>query len=378
MQGLCAAPVRIRPTFEHALPRRVPPDYHGEPVSRGRWILVWLSFIATTGITIYFLRVGFSEPGPHPMLPLWAHGAALLAVALEIGTRAVKIHWSAAALRIPLRFGTSLRVCLGGDFAASITPARSGAEPARFLVLAEDGIAPAPSLLILFAELLLETWSLMALCVAFLFVFQGEGAVLGVMTTLIAGYAVLVVAAGAAAYALAHRHARGPSPSWAAAIGLHAGRWRAVQRALRSLRTNLTGLRNARIGPLVAAFFASLMHVALRLTVLPIIALALDPSLSLSALVLWPLVFMYGGAVAPAPGGGGAVEFGFRFAFEGMMSPAVLAGALLWWRFYTFYLYILLGGVSVGGTVLKALRGQRHGRLHTRAARQGSSAAGSR
>ena len=45
-------------------------------------------------------------------------------------------HWSAAALRIPLKFGTSLRVCLGGDFAASITPARSGAEPARFLVLA--------------------------------------------------------------------------------------------------------------------------------------------------------------------------------------------------------------------------------------------------
>jgi len=45
----------------------------------------------------------------------------------------------------------------------------------------------------------------------------------------------------------------------------------------------------------------------------------------------------------------------------------VLGGALLWGRFYTFYLYVLLGGISVGGTVLKALRAQRHGRLHTRA-----------
>lgn len=326
-----------------------------------------LSFAATTGITAYLLRVGLSHPGPHPVLPFWAHGAALLAVLLEIGTRAVKIHWSAAALRIPLRFGTALRVCLGGDFAASITPARSGAEPARFLVLAEDGIGPAPSLLILFTELLLETWSLMLLCVVFLFVFRDQGSVLGLMTAMIGGYAVLVLAAGAVAYGLAQRHTRGPPPSWALAAGMHAGRWRAIQRALRSLRLNLSVLRHAAPGPMVGAFITSLVHVGLRLAVLPIIALALDPTLKFSSLVLWPLVFLYGGAVAPAPGGGGAVEFGFRYAYSDVMAPAVLGGALLWWRFYTFYLYVLLGGISVGGTVLKALRAQRHGRLHARA-----------
>ena len=80
----------------------------------------------------------------------------------------------------------------------------------------------------------------------------------------------------------------------------------------------------------------------------------------------------------PAPGGGGAVEFGFQFAYEGAMTPAVLGGALLWWRFYTFYLYVLLGGLSVGGTVLKALRTQRQGRLHERAARQVGSPGGPR
>ena len=132
-------------------------------MSRTRWIVLLLSFAATTGVTAYILAKGMSRPGLHPVLPWWAHLAALGIVILEIATRSVKIHWSAAALRIPLRFGTSLRVCLGGDFAASITPARSGAEPARFLVLAEDGVPPAPSLLILFAELLLETWSLVFL-----------------------------------------------------------------------------------------------------------------------------------------------------------------------------------------------------------------------
>ncbi|HVZ49638.1 MAG TPA: lysylphosphatidylglycerol synthase transmembrane domain-containing protein [Gemmatimonadaceae bacterium] len=341
-------------------------------MSPWRWVIVALSFAATTGITAYLLRIGLSHPGPHPVLPLWAHGAALLAVLLEIGTRAVKIHWSAAALRMPLRFGTALRVCLGGDFAASITPARSGAEPARFLVLAEDGIGSAPSLLILFTELLLETWSLMLLCVVFLVVFRDQGSVLGLMTAMIGGYALLVLAAGAAAYGLARRHASGPPPRWALGIGLHAGRWRPVQRALRSLRSNLSALRHAALGPMAGAFITSLLHVGLRLAVLPIIALALDPSLPFSSLVLWPLVFLYGGAVAPAPGGGGAVEFGFRYAYNDIMAPAVLGGALLWWRFYTFYLYVLLGGISVGGTVLKALRAQRHGRLHQRAVRAGT------
>ena len=338
-------------------------------MSPWRWTLVILSFAVTTGITVYLLRVGLSHPGPHPVLPAWAHAAAFLAVLLEIGTRAVKIHWSAAALHIPLRFGTSLRVCLGGDFAASITPARSGAEPARFLVLAEDGIGPAPTLLILFTELLLETWSLVLLCAVFVVLFRDQGAVLGLMTGMIGGYAVLVLAAGGVAYSLARRHSGGPPPSWALSVGLHAGRWRAVQRAMRALRSNLSALRYASIGPMVGAFIASLIYVSLRLAVLPIVALALDPSLSFSSLVLWPLVFLYGGAVAPAPGGGGAVEFGFRYAYADTMTPAVLGGALLWWRFYTFYLYVLLGGISVGGTVLKALRAQRHGRLHERASR---------
>ena len=342
-------------------------------MSLRRWLILIVSFSVTIGITAYVLRAGFASPGPHPSLPLWAHGLALLAVFLEIGTRAVKIHWSGAALRIPLRFGTSLRVCLGGDFAASITPARSGAEPARFLVLAEDGVPPAPSLLILFAELLLETWSLILICVVFLFLFRNEGGALGVMAIMIGAYAVIVIGAGAVAYRMAQSHTRGPPPRWAPRIGLHAGRWRAVQRALRALRTNLAALRHARIGPAVAAFIASLLHVSLRLAVLPVIALALDPGLPISSLLIWPLVLLYGGAVAPAPGGGGAVEFAFGAAFSQMMTPSVLAGSLLWWRFYTFYLYVVLGGLSVGGTVIKALRPKPRGRLHERAATRAAS-----
>ena len=34
----------------------------------------------------------------------------------------------------------------------------------------------------------------------------------------------------------------------------------------------------------------------------------------------------------------------------------MFGASLVWWRFYTFYLYILLGGIVAGGTVVRALR----------------------
>jgi uncharacterized protein (TIRG00374 family) len=328
--------------------------------------LVAASFTATIGVTAYILWSGWASAGAPPAIPLAAHLFALFSVFAEIMTRSVKIQWSAAALRIPLRFGTALRVCLGGDFGASITPSRSGAEPARYLVLAEAGVPSAGTLLILFTELFLEMSSLGLLCALLALAFGRSGPVVPLMTGLVGGYATIVLSIGAFGYFLAHRNAHGPPPGWAQKIGLHAGRWRTIQHSLRALKTSIAALRHARIRPMVAAFFASMLHVSLRLTVLPVIALAMDPSLPFAKLLLWPLVFLYGGAVAPAPGGGGAVEYAFKLAFTGVMSPAVLGGALVWWRFYTFYLYVALGGLAAGGTALRALRDEPRGRLHRR------------
>jgi uncharacterized protein (TIRG00374 family) len=321
-----------------------------------RWLIVAASFAATLGISAYILWSGWAKSGAPPPIPLSAHALALAAVFAEILTRAIKIQWSGSALRIPLRFGTALRVCLGGDFGASITPSRTGAEPARFLVLAEAGVPPAGTLLILFTELFLEMTSLCLLCAILAAAFRGSGQVVSLMTAMIGGYAAIVLAIGGFGYFLAHRNAHGPPPEWAKSIGLHAARWRVIQRALRSLRSGIAALKDARVAPMTGAFFASMLHVSLRLAVLPIIALAMNPSLPLAKLVLWPLVFLYGGAVAPAPGGGGAVEFGFKFAFGGVMTPSVLGGALIWWRVYTFYLYVVLGALAAGSTVLRAVR----------------------
>ena len=73
---------------------------------------------------------------------------------------------------------------------------------------------------------------------------------------------------------------------------------------------------------------------------LPIIIAALGAKVSLTSLILWPLVLLYGGALIPAPAGGGAMEFGFSAIMKDVLPPDVMAAALIWWRFYSYYIYV--------------------------------------
>ena len=37
-------------------------------------------------------------------------------------------------------------------------------------------------------------------------------------------------------------------------------------------------------------------------------------------------------------------------------SAEIFGASLVWWRFYTIYLYIVVGALVAGGTVMRALR----------------------
>jgi uncharacterized protein (TIRG00374 family) len=300
-----------------------------------------------------------------PWLPWRVHLVALATVMAEMLTRAFKIQASARACAIPLRFGTAWRVCLAGDLAAAITPARAGAEPARYLVLAENGTSPAQRVLVLFLELFLEMWSLVLVCSALALLFQGRGASTVGLLTLVGGYSSVVLTLGAVGWFLARRNARGPVPSWmprwTQRLGVHAGRWRGVQRMLRALRTSVAALRHAHPGRMLLAFTGSVLHVLFKVATLPMLVFLADPTFpltmdSLAPLVLWPLALFYGGAAVPAPGGGGLIEGAFAATLSSAIPPAIFAASLLWWRFYTFYLYLLIGGVAAGDAALRALR----------------------
>ena len=320
-----------------------------------RWLLTALSFAATLGVSIYMI-LGWSHQGASLALPPRAHYLALLAVAVEVGARALKLRWSARAAGIRLGFGAALRTCLGGDFGAAITPARSGAEPARFFILSEAGLRSSSVLIVLYAELFLEVFSLAAVVLSVAIVFRHAGPVVLTLVGLVGSYAAIILGIGGVALFLSRRSTHGPPPRWARRLRLNSGRWRTVQRALRSIRNTIDSVERVHPGAVTLAFLASVVHVGIRLTVLPALVLTSVPSVALAPLALWPLGFLYGAAVVPAPGGGGAVELAFRAALGTAIPARLFAAALVWWRFYTFYIYILLGALAAGGTVLRAVR----------------------
>jgi len=325
-----------------------------------RWLVTVLSFAVMFGASAWVVTESWPANGM-PTLAWSAHAAALAAVCMEVLSRALKIQASAIAVGLSLRFGNALKVCLGGDFAASITPARAGAEPARFLILGESGMPVAGRVLVLFLELFLEMCSLALVCCLLALAFAGRGTSVRGLIALVGGYSTVVLGAGAIGLLLARRNANGPPPSWAKRVGLHAGRWRAVQRVLRQLRASVQSLRASNVRYMLAAFGGSVVHVLCKVAVLPLLVFLGDRSFALTMdalapLVLWPLALFYGGVVVPAPGGGGFIEGAFGATLKSAIPTGIFAASLLWWRFYTFYLYIIVGGIAAGSAALRALR----------------------
>lgn len=319
-----------------------------------RWLLTAASFAAVLGVSAYTIS-GWSTQGIRFVLPWQAHALAILAVVVEVGARTVKLTWSARSvgMRLPLR--ASLRTCLAGDLAANITPGRSGAEPARYFVLAQTGIPAPTALVILFADLFLEMLSLGAVVLVAALVFRHAGVVLGALVGVLGGYAVFVLGVGFLAVALSRRQVGTAPPAWALRVGLHAGRWRLVQNWFDRVRTTVDNARDVDPRWIAGAFLMSFVHVATRLFMLPALVLTSVATVPLAPLALWPLGLLYGASIVPAPGGGGAVELAFRAALGHVIPGGLFIAALVWWRFYTFYVYIIFGAMAAGRTALKAV-----------------------
>jgi uncharacterized protein (TIRG00374 family) len=323
-------------------------------VSVARWLLAIVSFAAAAGVALWVIRSHWPEGGVPLGLSWWAHLMALGAVTFELTLRSAKIALSARACGIPLHFGTAARATLAGDFATAITPARVGAEPARYFVLREAGVPAAKALLVLFLELFIELVSLVIIAGLLLSFLPASGALKGV-AAMVGTYATVILGLGFGAWLVSRRRAAGPPPGWARTIGLGAGVWRRIQVSLRHLRASVDALRHARPSMMAASLACSVLHITGRLMILPIIIASLGAKVTLTSLVLWPLVLLYGGALIPAPAGGGAMEFGFSAIMKDVLPPDIMAASLIWWRFYSYYVYVLLGAFAAGRTAMRAL-----------------------
>ena len=290
-------------------------------------------------------------------LPLRAHLFALGLTSLDVAMRALKLRWGARAIGFELRLRPALRATLGGDFGGAITPSRSGTEPTRFLILTEARTGAGNAMVLLFTELTMEITSLLIFVIGLAIALPRlDGALAGFAGVVVGFVALLVGGLALALFLSSPSRRRGGAPRWASRVGLHGYRWRRMQQTLRQLRERLGALRRAHPGWALAALTVSLVHVAARISVLAALVRTVAPAVPLAPLVLWPLTLYYGAGVAPAPGGAGVVEVAYRSALGGIIPATYLGASLVWWRFYTFYLPMLVGAVVAGRVVTRALR----------------------
>jgi uncharacterized membrane protein YbhN (UPF0104 family) len=284
------------------------------------------------------------------MSPVAAHAICFGLVLLDFLVRGWRIQWIMQGLGSHLRLRDAFVVNAFGDAANALTPLRLGGEPARVAGLLRSGVRMTAALVGITLEAVVSRLVLIA--VAAWLIWQ---------------------------YAPAWWATAGPSLRAAASsawpwIGLIliAGvlLWRYTQRAIapgtrrlrRPMRRVLVYLRRMPRWPLLAGIPSSVIPIATRIAILPVLALTLPSPPPLGPVVFGSFALLYSQMVLPTPSGAGVVELGFLGGAAGELGEGE-GWILLAWRFYTNGLGVLLGvwlALSIYGwpVLRKVLRGK--------------------
>lgn len=245
------------------------------------------------------------------------HLAAIGLVAVDLAARTARLTAIARLRGTTLRPGDSLAINLWADLGSALTPMRLGGEPARLAGLRAAGVRIPQAL---------ETLAI-------------EAAIGGPVTAL-AGIGL--------AAAFGHRWWREAAPLvtgtpwYLAAIGLAVlGGWLASRRYRRHRGAGTAVPIPLALTPGAAALLVlySLVNVASRVAILPVLAATGPAAVPLGSTILGAFVLIHGQLVAPTPAGAGVIDAAFLAGAAGRPDPALL----LAWRFYTT---VLPGGLG--------------------------------
>ena len=263
---------------------------------------------------------------------LIAYAVALGLVAFDILVRALRIRLLLPGQ--PLGVGQAVAANAYGDAASAITPARLGGDPARFLGLRRYGAATPPAVVALGIERVIDLALAGTVTLAVALTLGGRGfrdlVVLArrlvspeVLPWLIAVIVMTLVAA-VVAYLMRRRIPRG------------------VGHSIRQAVEHARGLSASTLG---GAALLTVLSMAARVGVLPVLSLGFVSSLDPVAVVLGSFALIYSQLVLPTPAGAGGVELGFAVGFAPTLSTAEIASLLVVWRVFTLVIPAGLGGV---------------------------------
>jgi uncharacterized membrane protein YbhN (UPF0104 family) len=263
------------------------------------------------------------------------HAICLALVAADFVTRTWRTQCFLRALGQPLPFREVFIQSALGETASSLTPLRLGGEPARAWAMRRLGVPASAAIVCVGVEFVAMMAVVAAVAVGLTLTLAPQWwAAAGpeLVRSALGGWPWLVgmVAAMGAAWWLVHVLA----PSTAAAL----------RREISAAREHA---RELGAWPYAASVPLTVLNVATRVAILPLLAVTLSSPPPPGATVVGSFALLYSQAILPTPAGAGAVELSFLGGAAGNLGSAE-ASLLVMWRIYTALLPVVLG-LALGG-----------------------------
>jgi uncharacterized protein (TIRG00374 family) len=285
---------------------------------------------------------------------------------LLYGMLSIFLVWTVQALRIEVlarSFGKGVgfiyafKVYLISSFVAHVTPFSSGGLPVEVYLLYRKGISLAKSSAIILVQGSLTALFLILVSPVLLYIWRnqfgyalGANAAFVVVLVIVAAFIYLFVKPSALKSLLTSILSVGPISRFLTRHSLEDRANGIVEKAYASVRQfseSLMHLWTEGRSTLIVSALLTVLYWCCYLSVVPIIFAGLGLHVKLANAVLPQLVFNLLQAFIPTPGGSGGAELGFASLYSVFVPAAKLAVFVVLWRFFTFYLSLFCGGITL-------------------------------
>ena len=254
------------------------------------------------------------------------HLACVALVVLNLIVRTWRTQLIFHGLSHRVSFSDVAAANLAGDTAAALTPMRFGGIPAQVAFFQRIGAPPQLSVPVLLVESML---------------LYPVYAVLGIALAMSAGleWLELLETAGSTAGRLARNVGGLFVLGWLLVLIVRRAAPGKSRMVGRSMHEGIALVRSMGLGPALLTVPLTVIDVASRIALLPLLALSIPSAPPADVLAIASFAMLYGQIAMPTPGGAGIVDIGLMGGVAGNLGAD--AGAIvLWWRMYTAGLHI--------------------------------------
>ncbi|MCL6471569.1 MAG: flippase-like domain-containing protein [Firmicutes bacterium] len=283
-------------------------------------------------------------------------GLAVLSVFLSWLFSAIPFYILTRAVKKPISLPKSFSIYLGGSFFGFVTPFGSGLVPAQIFILTNDGLSPGQATAVTSSRATISSWLFVVLGLVIFLAFGSKlsGTARAGLLSIAAAAAVwsliilfFIKKPGSAKSAVARILERPVFLKLLGEVRLNNMRAR-LNREIEHLSSNLKDLfSGANLLAVIAVFVAEMIAWSAIFSVLPLVMLAFGLQSNFAQLLFRLFLLFSVAPASPTPGGTGLVETALAGLLNGLVVKSLLAPVIVIWRFLTYYLIILVGGLIV-------------------------------